>query len=196
MTIWLNRVAMTLILLLTVGLLLSGCAKKTADQPAETSAPQQPITITPPSPAIPGMPGVSGVPGAPGAAAVQAPRFVPRYAMSAGRKDPFAPVVGRRPEPPPPPPIKIGQLPDLPDRTGPGGIPLVAPPPPPPPPTIQVTGIMRAGGKVMAILQDGSKSDVVGLGDKFGEYTVTSIKKKTVVLKDGGRIIKLGIPEN
>jgi hypothetical protein len=105
-------------------------------------------------------------------------------------------VVGKRPEPPKVPDAlsQIQQgLPPLPGTQGPGDIPMLAPPPPV---TVQVTGIMRAGGKVMAILQDGPKSDVVGPGDKFGGYTVKSIKKKTVVLEDGGRVIKLGIPEN
>jgi hypothetical protein len=185
---------MVLALLMAACLILSGCGKKTENQPAETSAPQQPITITPPSPAIPGAPGEPSAMQQPAAAA----SFVPKYAMSAGRKDPFAPVVWEKPAPPPDITSLVksgpgGSLPPLPGAES-VNIPLM-PMPTPIPVTVQVTGIMRAGGKVMAILQDGAKSDVVGPGDRFGAYRVKSIKKKTVVLDDGERVIKLGIPE-
>jgi hypothetical protein len=107
----------------------------------------------------------------------------PREAV--GRPNPFAPLVV--------PQRQFTQLGILqpPSRPGapPFGIDLPLPPgggPPPPPGAGMKVGAIVGGIQRVAVIQEGEKILIVGVGDRVGDATVVEILKDKVVMQRGG----------
>jgi hypothetical protein len=118
-----------------------------------------------------------------------APPARPQEAV--GRPNPFAPIVV---VPPPSRPLAGGapsfglDLPLPPGFAAPGA--PGAPPPPPPGPGLKV-GAIVGGSTRVAVIDEGAKIFVVGVGDRVDDAVVVSILKDKVVMRKGGTTFDL-----